>query len=76
MPLLDLAPEERAELMRLLRQVIDADPVPLSLRIRTLRSIHDKLDPPASKPQAYPAPKPAGAPSLVYAKLRGGRRKR
>ena len=72
----DLAPEEQAELLRLLRQVIEADPFPLSVRIRTLRSILDKLEPPAPKPLPFPAPKPAGTPSLVYAKLRGGRRRR
>ena len=68
--------EEQAELVRLLRQTIKTDPFPLSVRIRTLRSILDKLEPPAPKSTPYLAPKPAGAPSLVYAKLRGGRRRR
>jgi hypothetical protein len=55
---------------------IDGDRYPLSERVRKLRSILDKLEPPAPKPIPFPAPKPAGTPSLVYAKLRGGRRKR
>ena len=76
MPLSDLAPEEYAEVVRLVRHAIDGDRFPLSARVRRLRSILDKLEPPPPKPIPFPAPKPAGTPSLVYAKLRGGRRRR
>jgi len=76
MPLPDLAPEEYAEVVRLVRSAIEDDRYPLSARVRQLRAILDKLEPPAPKPIPFPAPKPAGTPSLVYAKLRGGRRRR
>jgi hypothetical protein len=76
MPLPDLSPEEYAEVVRLVRSAIDGDRYPLSARVRKLRSILDKLEPPAPKPIPFPPPKPAGTPSLVYAKLRGGRGRR
>src|SRR5262249_18281904 len=76
MPLPDLAPEEYAEVVRLVHNAIDGDRFPLSARVRKLRAILDKLGPPAPKPIPFPAPKPTGTPSLVYAKLRGGRRRR
>ena len=72
----DLAPEEYAEVVRLVRSAIDGDRYPLSLRVRKLRTILDKLEPPPPRPNPLPPPKPAGTPSLVYAKLRGGRRRR
>jgi hypothetical protein len=36
--------------------------------IRNLRAILDKLDPPAPRPEPFPAPKPIGALSHVLAK--------
>ena len=76
MPLPDLASEEYAEVVRLVRSAIEGDRYPFSSRARRLRAILDKLELPAPKPLPFPAPKPSGKPSLVYAKLRGGRRRR
>src|SRR5215471_17563891 len=45
---LDLNDEERDELVRALREVIDGDRFPLSQRVRRLKAILDKLDPPPS----------------------------
>src|SRR5215475_11971323 len=66
MPLLDLAPEEYAEVVRLVRNAIDGDRFPLSARTKRLKSILEKLDPASVQPAVtpYPAPKPAGEPSL------------
>jgi hypothetical protein len=60
MPLPDLSPEDYAEIVRLVRSAIDGDRYPLSSRVRRLRAILDKLEPPASKPDPFPAPKPPG----------------
>jgi hypothetical protein len=78
MPLPDLAPEEYAEIVRLVRAAIEGDRYPLSPRVKRLKSILAKVEPAAGKPAVvpYPAPKPAAEPSLLYAKLRGGRRRR
>jgi len=72
MPLPDLAPDEYAEIVRLVRAAIDGDRYPLSPRMLA------KLDPEAGRAAAipYPPPLPSAEPSLVYAKLRGGRRRR
>jgi len=56
---LDLTDDERAELARLLRQVIDGDRFPLSPRIRRLRQILAKLEPLAPAAEPFPAPKAA-----------------
>ena len=78
MPLPDLTSEEYAEVVRLVRTAIDGDRYPLSPRAKRLKSILTKLDPGSTECSvvAYPAPRPSGAPSLLYAKLRGGRRRR
>ena len=52
----------------------EADPFPLSPRIRKLRAILAKLEPPAARPQPFPAPKPAGEPSLLLTRKKGRRR--
>jgi hypothetical protein len=75
-PTADLDDAEKATLAALLRQVIAADPFPMSPRIRALRTILDKLEPASPRPQPHPAPKPAGESSLLYRKLRGGGRRR
>ena len=77
MPLPDLTDEERAELARLIREAIDGDRYPLSPRVRRLKSILAKVDPASVKHVGtpYPAPKPPGEPSLLYRKLKGGRRR-
>ena len=78
MPLPDLAPEEYAEVVRLVRNAIDGDPYVLSPRVKRLKIILAKLNPEAERPAAipYPPPLPSAEPSLLYAKLRGGRRRR
>jgi hypothetical protein len=68
MTTLDLDDTEKAALVELLRGQIETSRYPLSLRIRPLRSILDKLAPPPPRPQPYPAPKPVGEPSMVLAK--------
>jgi hypothetical protein len=57
----------------LLKQTIAADPFPMSPRIRTLRVILDKLEPPP-RPQPLPSPKPAGTPSLLLTRKKKRRR--
>ena len=74
-PTADLDDAEKATLAALLRQVIASDPFPLSLRIRTLRAILDKLDTASPRPQPHPAPKPAGTPSLLLSRTKGRRRR-
>ena len=60
---LDLTDDERDELLRALRGIVDNDRFPLSPRIRRLRQILDKLEPPAPAAEPYPPPKPPGEPS-------------
>jgi hypothetical protein len=67
---LDLDDIDKAALVELLREVIATDPFPLSPRIRKLRVILDKLEPPPPGPQPYPAPKPPAQPSHLLAKKR------
>jgi hypothetical protein len=55
---LDLTDDERDELLRLLRGVIDGDRFPLSPRIRCLRQILEKLEPPVPAAETFPPPKP------------------
>ena len=77
MPLLDLAPEEYAEVVRLVRSAIDGERYVLSPRVKRLKSILAKLDPaPLATVMPYPAPRPSAEPSFLYAKLRGVRRRR
>ena len=78
MSLPDLAPEEYAEVVRLVRAALDGDRYPLSPRAKRLKSIMAKLDQ-ASLEHAvvpYPAPRPSAEPSLLYTKLRRGRWRR
>jgi hypothetical protein len=71
---LDLADDEKAALIELLRDTIDRDRFPLSPRIGQLRAILAKLDPAPPRPAPYPAPKPIGEPSMVLAKKKKRRR--
>jgi hypothetical protein len=73
MPTLDLTDDEKAALITELQRIIAADPFPLSPLVRQLRAILAKLEPPTARPQPYPAPKPAGTPSLLLA-MKGRRR--
>ena len=72
----DLSPEDYAALAALLRDTIKADRFPLSPRIRSLKAILDKLEPPAPKREPLPPLKPPGEPSLVVARMRGTKRRR
>ena len=77
MPLPDLTPEEFAEIVRLVRAAIDGERYVLSPRVKRLKSILAKLNPaPSETVTPYPAPRPSAEPSLLYAKLRGVRRRR
>jgi hypothetical protein len=53
----NLTPDERGELLKLLRDTIAADRYPLSRRIRTLKSVLAKLDP-QPQPVVEPLPPP------------------
>jgi len=53
----DLSEEEKIALAAELKRTIEADHYPLSPRIRALRAILDKLEPPAPVPEPLPAPK-------------------
>lgn len=43
---LELDDAERARLVETLRQIVEYDPFPMSPRVRTLRAILGKLEPP------------------------------
>ena len=77
MPLPDLTEDECAELVRVVRDSIDRDRYVMSPRVRRLKSILAKIDPASVERTVtpWPAPKPSGEPSLLYQKLRGGRRR-
>ena len=64
-----------AVLVALLKQTIAADRYPLSPRVKRLRAILDKLEPPPSRLEPYPPPKPAGEPSLLLSRKKGRRRR-
>lgn len=51
---LDLTDAERDELVRALRRIVDNDQFQLSPRIRRLRQILDKLEPPPPKAEPIP----------------------
>ena len=51
MTTLELDDGEKATLAALLKQTIAADPFPLSQRVRRLRAILEKLEPPAARPK-------------------------
>jgi hypothetical protein len=66
-----------SDLVLLVRAAIDAEPYRIGPRISRWRLLLAKLEPqdePALTP--YPAPRPSGEPSFVYAKLTGVRRRR
>ena len=63
----DLEPNDADKATRaaLLKQTIASDPFPMSPRIRTLRLILARLQPPTARPQPFPAPTRTGEPSHV-----------
>jgi hypothetical protein len=66
----DLTDDDKAELVKLLRETIERDRFPLSPRVKRLRAILGKLAPPAPAPEPLPPPKPPGDRSVVRAKKR------
>jgi len=68
---LDLTDEERDELARALREMIDGDRFPMSSRVRRLKAILDKVDPPPARSSApFPPPKPPAEPSHAQRRRR------
>jgi hypothetical protein len=67
---LDLTDDERAELIRALRQIVEYDRFPLSPRVKALRAVLDKLEPPAPKPEPLPPMRPPGEPTLAQQRKR------
>ena len=65
MPAYEISDDERAALIRLLRETIEADRFPLSPRIKQLTVIRDKLDPAPAKPELLPPLKSPGEQSLA-----------
>jgi len=65
-----LSEVERVALVELLRETIEVSRFPLSPRIKTLKAILAKMEPPRPQPEPYPPPKPPGQPSLVLGKKR------
>jgi hypothetical protein len=66
----DFDDEDKAILAALLREMIAADRFPLSPRVRRLKVILVKLDPPAPRSEPIPPPKPPGERSMALAKKR------
>ena len=65
----DLPDDQRAELVRLVRDAIAGEGYFLSPRMKRPKSLLAWLDPaPVKKPAVtlYPAPRPRGQPSLLY----------
>jgi hypothetical protein len=63
----DLSPEDRAAIAALLRDTIAADRFPMSPRIKRMREILHKLDPPEPPPFRFP-PMRHGQPSQFLRK--------
>ncbi len=66
----DLTEDDKAILVDLLRETIATDRFALSPRIKSLKVILAKLDPPAPRPEPLPPPKPPGERNVVLAKKR------
>ena len=67
----DLTTDDKATVAALLRDTIERDRFPLSPRIKGLKAILAKLEPPRPAPTiTYPAPKPSERPSWAMAKKR------
>jgi len=74
----NLTDEDYSDLAKLVREAITNERYFLSPRMKRLKSLLAKLDP-ASTERAvtpYPPPRPSAEPSLLYQKLKGGRRRR
>jgi hypothetical protein len=66
----DLTDDDKAILVELLRETIERDRSPLSPKVKRLRAILAKLDPPTPRPEPLPPPKPPGERSVVLGKKR------
>ena len=64
----DLTDAERDELIAVLREAIERDRYFISPRVKRLRAILAKFDPPPTRPERYPSPKPPGTPSAALAR--------
>ena len=64
--------EKRRSPLSLIKQTKAADPFPMSQRVRQLRAILEKVQPPTARPQPYLAAKPPGTSNLVLARKKGG----
>ena len=71
---LNLDDDDRMELAAVLREAIARDRYFMSPRVKRLRAILDRLEPPPSRPEPYPPPKPAGEPSVLLSRKKGRRR--
>jgi hypothetical protein len=60
----------RDELIAVLREAIERNRYFMSPRVKRLRGILAKFDPPPPRPEPYPSPKPPGQHSAVLAKKR------
>jgi hypothetical protein len=69
-------PQDKALIAEQLKAVINADRFPLSPRIKSLKAVLDKLEPPKPRPAPLPPMKPPGEPSMVVARMRGTKRRR
>jgi hypothetical protein len=67
---LDLTDDDKAALIELLRKTIDGDRFFMSPRIRRLKAIMAKPNPPAPGPEPLPPPKSPGERSVALTKKR------
>ena len=74
----DVTEEDYSDLAGLVREAITNERYFLSPRMKRLKSLLAKLDPASTERTVtpYPPPRPSAEPSLLYAKLKGGRRRR
>jgi hypothetical protein len=70
--------EDYSDLAGLVREAITSERYFLSPRMKRLKSLLAKLDPASTERTVtpYPPPRPSAEPSLLYAKLKGGRWRR
>jgi len=74
----DLTAEDYSDLAALVRDAIDAEPYRVGPRMGKLKRLLAKLEPTTEESQTRPFPPlmPSAQQSLLYSKLKGGRRRR